>query len=338
MPTRRTCGTMPLHRHLADTSDRYRTRRREIETFSLTGARARRTTVARITTVVHVLYRTAAEDIGDAQVKSQLDVLNADFRARNPDLDRVPEPFARRVGDALVEFALAAEDPDGKETGGITRTRTGATSFEGEIAELDAAIKGAAKPWPADRYLNIWCCALGGGLLGYAQFPGGPAETDGVVILNTAFGTRGTVEAPFDLGRTATHEVGHWLNLLHIWGDDRLGCRGSDNVSDTPNQGGSNTGCPDFPSISCSNGPHGDMFMNYMDYTDDACMCLFSRGQVTRMHAALDGPRASLVGEADASRGERAPAFAEFEAFAAARLSEEGGTPPTFVFDGVDWV
>ena len=337
MPTRRTCGTMPLHRRLADQSAGYRARRREIETFSMTGAPARRTTVARIATVVHVLYRTAAENIDDEQVRSQLDVLNADFRATNADLDAVPAPFRSRVGDALVEFELAATDPGGEVTSGIVRTRTSVTTFDGEIGELDDAIKTAAKPWPAERYLNIWVCSLGGGLLGYAQFPGGPPETDGVVILNTAFGTTGSVEAPFDRGRTATHEVGHWLNLLHIWGDDRLGCRGSDNVSDTPNQGGSNEGCPQFPRLSCSNGPNGDMFMNYMDYSDDACMCLFTRGQVTRMHAALDGPRASLVAEEDQSRGERAPAFAEFEAFAAARLSEEG-TPPTYVFDGVDWV
>src|SRR5688500_16629463 len=119
MPTRRTCGTMPLHRHLADTSDAYRKRRREIETFSPAAGRARRTTVARIATVVHVLYRTDAENIADAQVRSQLDVLNADFRAKNRDLETVPEPFARRVGDALVEFGLAAEDPDGKESTGI---------------------------------------------------------------------------------------------------------------------------------------------------------------------------------------------------------------------------
>ena len=328
---------MALHRHLAGVSPAYRARRRQIETFSLLGARAR-TTVARIAAVVHVLYRTADEDIAEDQVRSQIDVLNADFRSRNADLARVPEAFKDLAGDALVEFFLATKDPDGKATSGITRTRTAVAAFGGEIAQLDAAIKGAARAWPADRYLNIWVCTLGDGLLGYAQFPGGPAESDGVVVLNTAFGTTGTVEAPFHLGRTATHEVGHWLNLLHIWGDDRLGCRGSDNVGDTPNQGGSNQGCPVFPRISCRNGPHGDLFMDYMDYTDDACMSLFTRGQVARMHAALDGPRASLVAEEDESLGARVPAFAEFEAYAAARVAEERGTPPTYVFDGVDWV
>ena len=339
MPSRRTCATMPLHRHLAAVDDGYRAFRREIEAFSLLARRAPRTTVARITVVVHVLHRTAAENISDAQIQSQIDVLNADFRARNADLDKVPAPFAPRVGDALVEFALATEDPDGRKSNGITRTRTRRTAFDGDIARLDEEIKvtSGALAWPAGRYLNMWVCTLGSGLLGYAQFPGGPAARDGVVILNTAFGATGSVQDPFDLGRTATHEVGHWLNLLHIWGDDDLGCRGSDSVADTPNQAGSNVGCPQFPRLSCKNGPHGDMFMNYMDYTDDACMFLFSRGQVARMHAALDGPRASLVLGDVGEAGERLLEVVEFQALKKSQESEQGERP-TLVFDGVDWV
>ena len=123
--------------------------------------------------------------------------------------------------------------------------------------------------WPSAQYLNLWVCPLAGGLLGYAQFPGGPAATDGVVILHSAFGINGTAAAPFNLGRTATHEIGHWLNLNHIWGDDGTGCSGTDNVADTPNQGGPNYGAPTFPHLSCSNGPNGDLFVNYMDYVDD---------------------------------------------------------------------
>ena len=137
-------------------------------------------------------------------------------------------------------------------------------------------------------------CQLGGGLLGYAQFPGGPAATDGVVILHSGFGTSGTAAAPFNLGRTATHEIGHWLNLRHIWGDDGTGCSGSDFVADTPNQGGPNYGTPTFPKVSCGNAPNGDMFMNYMDYVDDAAMVMFTAGQVTRMQASLDGLRSSI--------------------------------------------
>jgi hypothetical protein len=307
--------------------------------FSLLARRRPRTTVARITAVVHVLYRTEEENISDEQVRSQIDVLNADFRARNTDVDKVPAPFAGKVGDALVEFCLATEDPDGRPSTGITRTRTRRRAFDGDIAALDEEIKvgSGAAAWPAGRYLNLWVCTLGGGLLGYAQFPGGPADRDGVVVLNTAFGTTGSVEAPFDLGRTATHEVGHWLNLLHIWGDDDLGCRGSDNVADTPNQAGSNGGCPEFPQVSCRNGPHGDMFMNYMDYTDDACMVLFTRGQVARMNAALDGPRASLVAPDDEEAGERLSPVVEFRALARSQETEQGERP-TLVFDGVEWV
>ena len=339
-PTKRTCATMPLHRYLAATDASYPPTRREIEAFSMLARRAPRTTVARVPVVVHVLYRTAEENVSDAQVRSQIDVLNADFRARNADLGEVPAPFATRAGDALVEFALATDDPEGKPTKGVTRTRTRETSFDGDIAALDHSIKIAsgALAWPATRYLNLWVCSLGSGLLGYAQFPGGPEGRDGVVLLNTAFGTTGSVEAPFHLGRTATHEIGHWLNLLHIWGDDDLGCRGSDSVADTPNQAGSNGGCPPFPRVSCRNGPNGDMFMNFMDYTDDACMALFSKGQVSRMHAALAGPRASVAGTDDGEEaGERLFESEEFRATAASQEAEQGERP-TLVFDGVDWV
>jgi hypothetical protein len=156
---------------------------------------------------------------------------------------------------------------------------------------------GGSNAWDRNKYLNIWVCDISGGILGYAQFPGGSASTDGVVVDYQYFGTIGTATAPFNKGRTATHEVGHWLNLYHIWGDDGTGCTGSDLVSDTPNQADQNYGCPAFPQVSCSNGPNGDMFMNYMDYTDDACMFMFSTGQATRMQAlfAAGGARASLL-------------------------------------------
>jgi hypothetical protein len=139
----------------------------------------------------------------------------------------------------------------------------------------------------------MWACTLGGGLLGYAQFPGLPPETDGVVILNAAFGTTRNVVAPFNLGRTAVHEVGHWLDLRHIWGDTN-DCSGTDFVDDTPNAQLPNFGKPIFPHLTCNNQPNGDMFMNYMDYVDDDAMFMFTAGQVARMHATLAGPRASI--------------------------------------------
>jgi len=158
---------------------------------------------------------------------------------------------------------------------------------------------GGADAWPADRYLNVWVCgnlrnSRGNSLLGYAQFPGGPAATDGVVILHSAFGTTGSAAAPFDLGRTTTHEIGHWLNLRHIWGDDGTGCSGDDFVADTPNAGGPNYNKPTFPNVTCGNGPDGDLFMNYMDYVDDDAMFMFTHGQVARMQAALDGARSTI--------------------------------------------
>jgi hypothetical protein len=244
--------------------------------------------------VVHVVYRRDAENVSKAQIDSQIAALNRDFRANNQDRSKVPSVWQGLVSDAKVQFALAKRDPDGKRTNGVTRTKTQRASFP-----ADDSVKrkgdGGVPPWPTDRYLNMWVCTLAGTLLGYAQFPGGPARTDGVVIRNTAFGTKGTARPPFDRGRTATHEVGHWLNLRHIWGD-RNDCGGSDFVPDTPNAQLPNAGKPTFPHVSCGNGPNGDMFMNYMDYVDDAAMYMFTAGQAGRMNAALAGPRKKVAG------------------------------------------
>ena len=296
LPTRRTCGAMDVHRRLLTESESYRIARSEIENQSIEleslQSIAARGPV-RIPVVVHVVSTTAAQNISDAQIESQIAVLNKDFRATNDDIDTVPPVFEHLIGDAGIEFFLADTGPDGRPSNGITRTTTEADSFD-QNDGVKSAETGGADPWPTQRYLNIWVCALGGGLLGYAQFPGGPVSTDGVVITYTAFGTTGTARAPFDLGRTATHEIGHYLNLFHIWGDDGTGCRGSDEVADTPNQGGQNVGMPRFPHVSCGNGPHGDLFMDYMDYTDDAGMVMFTKGQGARMGACLDGVRKQL--------------------------------------------
>jgi len=295
-PTTRRCGAMPEHRRLLTESADYRRARAELEntTIELEALERLSTEIVHIPVVVHVVARTDAENISDAQIHSQIEVLNRDFRATNDDIDRVPEFFKDRIGDAHVEFSPATVDPAGSPTTGITRTSTTLPSFDSDNA-IKFTASGGIDAWPTDRYLNIWVGLLGGGLLGYAQFPGGPADTDGVVITHTAFGTTGTAKAPFDLGRTATHEIGHYLNLFHIWGDDGSGCGGTDEVSDTPNQGRENTGKPTYPHVSCNNAPHGDLFMDYMDYTDDDSMMMFTAGQVSRMRASLDTARASLV-------------------------------------------
>jgi pregnancy-associated plasma protein-A len=361
VPQRRECGTMPVHNRLVATNPAYRARRVAIESFARGFARARAFAagpppVVRIPVVVHVVFNTPQQNISDEQIRSQIAGLNRDYRKQNADADAVPAAFRPFAAEAFIEFQFAARDPNGNPTDGITRTRTSQTEF-GTADEIKFAASGGHDAWPGSRYLNMWVAPsivdpILGSLLGYAQFPGGPTSTDGVVIWQGAFGDTGTATAPFDKGRTATHEVGHWLNLLHIWGDDSGGCQRSDEVDDTPNQAAANSRCPSFPHVSCNNGPDGDMFMNYMDYTDDSCMCMFSAGQVTRMRAALAGPRASLAssdaltppGEAAAVTagpgGRRRPRRRGFAAGvgAVAAGGGERGAQPAEVFDGVRWV
>ena len=284
---RRSCGAMAAHMALLEQYPQYRANQMRLEGETNqrreSGLDLKKSKIVTVKTVVHVVYNTDEQNISDAQIASQIDVLNADFRRRNADVANAPAPFAPLATDARVQFVLAD----------VTRTKTTVDSFDSDDAVKSAAT-GGADAWDAETYLNLWVCQLGGGLLGYAQFPGGPAATDGVVVLHSGFGTTGTAAAPFDLGRTTTHEVGHWLNLRHIWGDDGTGCAGDDFVPDTPNQGGPNYGTPAFPTVSCDNGPDGDMFMDYMDYVDDAAMFMFSAGQVTRMQATLDGARSAI--------------------------------------------
>jgi pregnancy-associated plasma protein-A len=275
-PKRRTCAQQIVHELLVETDPGYRARRLKVEddVRSLINSGAAMRVVAKLITIPVVL--------------------NLDYRAKNADIKKVPDPWKSLVVDANIEFALATKDPSGAKSTGITRTKTTVTEWGPDDA-VKSAKKGGADAWPRDSYLNLWVCSLGQGLLGYAQFPGGAAKTDGVVILNTAFGTTGSVVAPFDKGRTATHEIGHFLNLRHIWGD-RNDCSGNDFVADTPPAQAANTGKPKFPHITCNNGPNGDMFMNYMDYSDDDAMFMFTVGQVARMNATLAGPRKKLAG------------------------------------------
>lgn len=244
--------------------------------------------VITIPVVVHVVYNTSAENISDAQILSQIAVLNEDFRRTNSDADEVWSQAA----DTEFEFCLATRDPNGQATTGITRTSTSRTSFSSND-NVKFNSTGGKDAWPASSYLNIWVCDLNG-LLGYAQFPGGSASTDGVVCDYAAFGNTGVASAPFDLGRTATHEIGHWLNLRHIWGDG--GCSVDDFVDDTPVSDASNGGCA-IGHISCGT---VDMVQNYMDYSDDACMNLFTQGQKDRMRVLFEagGAKVSLLNSA----------------------------------------
>lgn len=254
-------------------------------------------TAVTIPVVVHVVYNVTAENISDALVNSQIQVLNEDFRRLNADANETPAAWLGVAADCEINFCLAARDPSGNATNGITRTSTTKTSFSDIGNPVKFASSGGHDIWDRTKYLNIWVCDLSGGLLGYAQFPGGPANTDGVVIDYKYTGLCSNC-APYQYGRSATHEVGHWLNLYHIWGDDGTSCNGSDQVADTPNQADETYQCP-LPTIriSCTNGPNGDMYSNYMDYTDDGCMNLFTAGQKTRIQSlfGVGGSRASLL-------------------------------------------
>ena len=256
--------------------------------------------VITIPVVVHVVYNMPAENISLAQIQSQIEVLNEDFNRQNPDSVNTPVPFRSVAGRMPFQFVLAQRDPNGDPATGITRTQTTKLSFTDDDG-IKFASRGGTNIWDRNKYLNIWVGNLGSGLLGYAQFPGsGPASTDGVVIDHAAFGRVGTVQSPFNKGRTATHEIGHWLSLYHIWGDEPA-CVEDDLVADTPLQKDENFGCPSFPLITGSGAAcagantNGSMFMNYMDYVNDACMNLFSKGQAARVLSALSGFRPTLA-------------------------------------------
>ena len=234
-----------------------------------------------IPVVVNVLYKTAAENISLAQIQSQIDVLNEDFNATNADFGSVPALFSGVKANVGITFVLQ----------NVVRKSTKTISWSTNDA-MKNGTKGIAPTTPT-TVLNMWSCNMGGGILGYAQFPGGSSATDGVVIDNNAFGRTGTVSGVYNLGRTATHEVGHWMNLRHIWGDASCG---SDMVSDTPTHDTANYGVPAYPHYSTCTGTPVEMTMNYMDYTDDRGMYMFSNGQQSRMAALFvsGGSRASF--------------------------------------------
>ena len=235
-----------------------------------------------IPVVVNVLYRTTAENISLAQIQSQVDVLNRDFNAANSDFNQVPSLFSGVKANVGISFVLEA----------VYRKVTTRTSW-GTNNEMKNTSLGGISPTSPTTKMNLWACTIGGGILGYAQFPGGSSSTDGVVIDSKYLGTTGTATFPFNLGRTGTHEVGHWMNLRHIWGDATCG---SDIVSDTPTHNAPNSGVPAYPHYSTCSGNPVEMTMNYMDYTDDRGMYMFSNGQKSRMSAIFlsGGSRASF--------------------------------------------
>ena len=241
-------------------------------------------TVIRIPVVVHVIYRLSIENISTAQINSQLPVLNKDYRKLNADTTNAA---GWSKADVKFEFILATKDPNGNASTGITRTSTNVDNI-GNTSQY----YGLVPAWNSERYLNIWVCDVGDVLLGFAYPPNAPGITpqeDGVVIGTNYFGTTGTVQAPYNLGRTTTHEVGHFFDLLHVWGGQNASCSTDDLISDTPNQDTEVYTCGTRTSCGST-----DQLSNFLQYVDDACMGNFTLGQKTRMRTALYTQRDSL--------------------------------------------
>jgi len=294
----RTCGTMENLEIRKQNDPNLQSRMDQIESFTQLKIQEMQNnkisgSIITIPVVVHVLYRNSTENISVAQIQSQLDVLNEDFRRTNSNADNTWSQAA----DTQIEFCLASVDPNGNTTSGITRKSTTRQDW-GANDDAKSTSTGGINPWNTAEYLNMWIVpkmtTISQGqtinLLGYAQFPGGSAATDGLVMIYNAFGRVGAVTAPYDGGRTTTHEIGHYFNLRHIWGDSNCG---NDFVSDTPTHQTSNRGCPTGQQ-SCGS---TDMPQNYMDYTNDTCMNLFTQGQKNRMRAVLasGGARRTLA-------------------------------------------
>ncbi len=288
----RNCGTMNVLETKMEQDPTLSRKMNEIERVTRECIQRSRNNTSRVSgiitipVVVHIIYQTDEQNISNAQIFSQMEVLNNDFRRTNGDAN---DTWSQAT-DTQIEFCMATIDPNGNTTDGITRKFADRSSW-GTNDAMKRASQGGVDAWPTGSYLNMWVCNIGGGILGYAQFPGDDASTDGVVMSPQFFGTTGSAQPPFNGGRTTTHEVGHWLNLRHIWGDG--GCSVDDFVGDTPTSDAPNYGCA-AGHVSCNS---TDMVQNYMDYSDDACMNLFTQGQTERMRALFDpdGFRASLL-------------------------------------------
>jgi hypothetical protein len=233
--------------------------------------------------------------VTDAQVLAQLDTLNKDYAGLNGDSVKVPSWFKSVFGQSGIQFCLAQQTPNGEPTTGIERIATTKTSFSNADNGVKHASTGGADNWDPSSYFNVWICPLSNQILGYATFPGsGPDNEQGVVADYRSL--PGGSLPGYNGGKTITHETGHYFNLYHIWGDDDGLCTGSDFIDDTPNQANSSSACSSgIKTDNCTPSGTGIMYQNYMDYTLDDCLVMFTVDQVARMESALVVYRASLL-------------------------------------------
>jgi len=245
-----------------------------------------------IPVVFHVLYHTPTENVDKTILDRLIAALNRDFNKRNSDTSNIPSVFKPYAGAMGFEFKLATMDPQGRGTNGIIKKYTPILYWMSDDKMKFTSSYGD-DAWDSKSYLNIWICNMKD-VMGYSTFPGMDPLKDGVVLsVEDIFKARGTTPKINDL-RTIVHEVGHWVSLYHIWGEDYCG---DDKVDDTPKQASYTPGCPTSSRVTCGNGPTGDMYMNFMDFTNDVCMNMFTVGQRKRARTVFEtgGPRNSIL-------------------------------------------
>lgn len=296
------CGTMQLleAEFRKDPSLRARMAQREtefekavLETIKKKENAREQATPIVIPVVFHIVL-TNPSVVTDAQIQAQMDTINRDYAGINGDSIKIPAYFQSLFGKSQINFCLAQRTPDDEPTTGIVRVTTNASSFT-----VDNSVKhiqtGGDDAWDPSKYLNVWVCNLSGGYLGFGTFPGTGATADQGVVIHYGSLPGGALNG-YNGGKTLTHEIGHYFNLYHVWGDDNGACTGTDFVNDTPNQADATAGCPTgVKTDACSPSAPGIMYQNYMDYSDDACLVMFTNGQVARMETALNSLRTSLA-------------------------------------------
>ncbi len=256
--------------------------------------------VIEIPVVFHIVYSSEEENISDEVIMSQLEVINNDYNKKSPLTKSLPAKFDKKVATPGITFCLASIRPTADASSGIIRINTRIENIADQVNKVDGErmIKdtelGGSSPWNPERYLNVWIGSRSDGITGDATFPDDPeeTETDGIVLDYQVVGLRPNDDGPFNLGKTLTHEIAHYLNVFHPYGSE-TGCFNDDDlVADTPNQFGPYFGKCDEDASSCGS---RDMDTNFMNFRDDECLFFFTRGQVDRMIQTLFTTRYELI-------------------------------------------